>query len=147
MTQTKIVPDKSMAAVIRLVEMSRARGIDPRLLDIVQDGVEVPAALADAYWAGLEVNPLATDPSPICDGGTGAVGAQGPPGPTGPTGPSGDPGVDGQNPTVTPCDLILGTCGGIDPDVAAIFIELFTCLEELGLITDAWRASFPQLDN
>jgi len=154
MAQTKIVPDKSMAAVIRLVEMSRANGMDPRLLNIVEKGVEVPASLADAYAASLEVTPLAVDPSPICGTDAGARGATGPAGadstvagPTGPTGPDGMAGIDGGDFKPSPCDLALGTCGGIDPDVAAILIELFTCLEGLGLLTDSWRIAFPQLNN
>jgi len=192
-----LIPDKSMAAVKRLVQLSRAFDIDSTRLDMVQDGIMVPDALAKAYWDDVEVNPLATDPAPICGGATGAgatgptgpAGSVGPAGPTGadstvagPSGPTGPAGPTGADSTVAgpsgpagptgadsivagpagptgatgptgpagptaaaanvepvACGMDIGPCGGIDPDVLAVFAELFTCLENQGIISDSWR--------
>lgn len=107
-------------------------------------------------------------PNPICTGGnpggqgpTGPTGATGDTGPTGPAGPSGaqgdpgpqgeqgdpgptgskgDPGTDGK--PLIPCSLNLQSCGSIDPDVKMVFVDLFCCLEELGIITDTWHEGF-----
>jgi hypothetical protein len=160
-----LIPDKSMASIVRVVTLARAYDIDPMLLDIVQDGISVPTELADAYWLDIEANPLGA-PSPICGGGSGTpgpvgpagpaglqgpAGPAGPPGPEGPAGPpgpagaigaKGDPGDPAPNPFRLPCSLHLESCGHIDPDVKMIFVQLFECLESKGAITDSWRHDF-----
>lgn len=166
-----VIPDNSMAAVARVVSLAEAYGYDARLIKIVQDGIEVPTALADAYYVDIAENPLGpvATISPICGGGGGGAvgpagppgpaGMQGPPGPAGPegdpstvpgptgaTGPEGPPGPQGikgtDAPVYIPCELNLHSCGHIDPDVKRIFVQLFECLEGDNIITDSWRHGF-----
>ena len=166
-----VIPDNSMAAVARVVSLAEAYGYDARLIKIVQDGIEVPTALADAYYVDIAENPLGpvATISPICGGGGGGgVGPQGPPGPAGPAGPAGPQGPPGpagaastvagpegpagppgpqgikgtDAPVYIPCNLDLSSCGHMDPDVKHIFVQLFECLESDAIISDSWRHDF-----
>ncbi len=159
----------SYIGIQRLVQVAHKNHIDPAVIRISQAGVVAPKDLWDLYDASVRQRGLPrTLAAETCGGPTGAggQGLPGDPGPTGPTGPTGPQGISGISapgppgptgntgpvgadgecppcPDVEPCDLILGSCGGIDPDVAAIFISTFECLEDLGFITDSWRQAFP----
>jgi len=168
-TETRQITD---IGIQRLVQVARLNHIDPDSIILTQAGVTASDVLWALYQASIAKRALPrTLAAETCGGpsgasGQGATGAAGPMGPTGPTGPAGPgqigapgpPGPTGNTgpvgadgecppcPDVVPCDLILGTCGGIDPDVAAIFISTFECLENLGFITDSWRNAFPSVD-
>ena len=157
----------------RLVRVAQENHINPDEITISYQGVTATDRLWSLYDASIRARGLpstlladpcvgggggggtdgldgATGPTgpagptgPTGPAGPGQIGAPGPPGPTGPTGDYGPTGPTGATYNPEPCDLILGSCGGIDPDVAAIFISTFECLENLGLITDSWRQAFP----
>lgn len=117
---TRTLPNPSMATVKRLVQIARSMDLDTRTISVTQRGVVVPSALASRFEESVAIIPLALAPNPIC----------------------GAPDGPGQQVTSVPCELDLTGCGSIDPDVALVFTELFTCLESKGIITDSWKSAF-----
>jgi len=144
-----LIKDKRAQVIQRLVMLAYMNNIDGRMIKVHTDGVHVPPELLALFTASVAGDPInfASVPSEPCPRGGASAGSVGPVGPAGPVGRDGLEGPEGtcECPDPVPCNLELQQCGSMDPDVAWVFIQTFECLEGLGLLTDSWRAAFPQM--